>query len=179
MVKKIILSASILVLILFYVNITRVSKDLSGNFTEKEIRQVKIGMTIEQVVDILGRPYEINSLAGLHNIGCINPNPMLEVSVNQQTNMRQVVDTTFSKTDFCCEGNRDDLSEKRATLVFTRNVKALGSYPMLWIHLDKDFRVREVYAKSYDGYFGIDDHTIYSLAKDGFFENKEEFENLF
>ena len=50
-------------------------------------------------------------------------------------------------------------------------------YPMLWVHLDLQGRVSQVYAKVYyDG--GVDDQAIYMRSSDGTFE-QPQFETTF
>ena len=48
----------------------------------------------------------------------------------------------------------------------------LKSYPMLWVRLDRNYRVSSVYAKYYDA----DDKCIYSLSSNTVFPEREEWD---
>lgn len=85
----------------------------------------------------------------------------------------------FSETDYCCEGNKQDLANKRVTLVYSKRKEFSKHYPMLWVHLDSSFKVENVFAKQYDGYLGFDDACIYNVTADNNFEMAELFEKNF
>ncbi len=177
--RQIILLSVLIVIVLVSVNFCMDKRDLAGEFTTIEIRQVKIGMALEDVQQILGQPYQITSLAGLHEITCKRQKSRLIKDINSNTDIRQLVNQKFSETDFCCEGNKDDLENQRVTLIYTSPKEFSRHYPMLWVHLDHNFHVASVFAKQYDGYLGFDDPCIYSLNVDKCFENKELFEKNF
>ena len=54
------------------------------------------------------------------------------------------------------------ISSEGVMYTYTNPVKYSLNYPMLWIHFDKELKVREVYAKRYI-LFGADDECIYLL----------------
>ncbi|MEY4875065.1 MAG: hypothetical protein RL708_214 [Bacteroidota bacterium] len=160
---KIFLSiVGLILLLLLGVKILGVRADIANDITGNKIKQVKKGMTLEQVVAILGRPYSINSLNGLHDISCRNSKSRLEMDINNQTNIKEEVEKIYSDTSYCCEGNKEDLQNKFVTLTYTRPIKLSNHYPMLWVHLDSTYKVSNVYAKQYDGLLGLDDPSIYS-----------------
>ena len=161
------------------VNFSLDKSELSGDFSSTEIRQIELGMTLEDVQKILGQPFQITSLAGLHDLSCERSKNRLIEDITPSLDIRQIVNEKFSESDFCCEGNKDDMAEKRVTLVYTKRIEFSKHYPMLWIHLDNNFKVKNVYAKQYDGYLGLDDPCIYSMNIDSEFENKELFEKNF
>lgn len=136
-------------------------------------------MNLEEVLNILGRPYKIEALAGLHDFNCTQPNTQLIKDIDEDSDIREIVNEKFSVTDFCCEGNREDLSHKRVTLEYTKPKDFSRHYPMLWVHLDSNFQVESVYAKQYDGFLGLDDPCIYSLNQESVSENQELFEKNF
>jgi hypothetical protein len=136
-------------------------------------------MDLEDVQAILGQPFSIKSLAGMHNLTCEHPRPRLNQTLTKDADIRAIVDEKFSKTDFCCEGNKEDMAEKRVTLIFTEPMKFSRHYPMLWVHLDGDFKVASVTAKQYDGYLGFDDPVIYSMSAADTFEETRLFEESF
>ena len=173
---KIFLSiVGLILLFVLAVNILGVRSDIANNITGDKIKAIKKGMTLEQVVAILGRPYSINSLNGLHDISCKTPKPRLEIDINNQTNIKAEVEKIYNDTNYCCEGNKEDLQDKYVTLTYTRPVNFSKHYPMLWVHLDSTYRVSNVYAKQYDGLFGLDDPCIYS---DGVMD-ENKFNNCF
>jgi hypothetical protein len=177
--KKSISISVLIVIAIITVNISIVKRDLAGEFSATEIRQIKVGMNLEDVQEILGQPYQITSFSGHHNLTCKGPKSQLTEGINPNSDFRQLVNQTFSKTDFCCEGNKDDLVTKNVTLVYTKRQEFSRHYPMLWIHLDNHFQVENVVAKQYDGYLGLDDCVIYSLAAYSHFENEALFERNF
>lgn len=141
---------------------------LPTKLTSANILKIKPGMTLEQVLNTLGRPLSIEALNGVHNIGCNNSNSTLNQSVNNKTDIRKLVNDFISIQKFCCEGNKKDIQQfDNITLVYTTE-GFLSSYSMLWVHLDKSFKVNNVYAKEYEGGFFGDDPGIYGLgwAKD-------------
>ena len=148
-------------------------KDLASDFSSKDIKKIKLGMKLQEVEMILGRPYEINSLAGLHHYTCSKPKHMLSENVSEKTDIIKIVNNKFSETDYCCEGNKDDLEIKRVTLVYSKRKEFSKSYPMLWVHLDSGFQVESVFAKRYDGLLGMEDPCIYSLDPEGYFEDEK------
>jgi hypothetical protein len=84
------------------------------------------------------------------------------MNVNENTDIIYIVDSVFNDTEFCCNGNKEDIQQgKRLTLTYTKPVLFSKYYPMLWVHLDSSYRVCNVYAKRYEF---IDDICIYSLS---------------
>jgi len=177
--KTIILILIIIGIVSISINFSIDKKDLAGKFTSTEIRQIKIGMSLEEVQQTIGAPYKITSLAGLHELNCKGQNERLICDINPGSDIRQIINTRFTQTDYCCDGNKEDLSHKRVTLVYTKRVEFSRHYPMLWVHLDSSFKVNNVFAKQYDGYLGINDPCIYSLEADGIFEKQRLFEKNF
>lgn len=178
--KRIILILIISIIVFVSINFSLDKRVLSGNFTATEIRQIKMKMTLEEVQEILGQPFQITSLAGLHEWTCTRQKNILISDIFPNSNIREIVNQKFSETDYCCKGNKDDLAIKRVTLVYTRHVFFSRHHPMLWVHLDSNFQVESVYAKQYDGFFlGWDDPCIYSIYPENQYENKALFERNF
>ena len=178
-IKQIALITIIIGVSFISINLLIDKRELSGNFTSCEIRQIKIGMTLEQVQQTLGQPFQITSLAGLHNSDCTRQKSRLIKDISEDSDIREIINQKFSETDYCCEGNREDLLNKRVTLVYTRPIEFSKHYPMLWVHLDSNFTVVNVFAKQYDGFLGLEDPCIYSLDQEKKFENKKLFEKNF
>jgi hypothetical protein len=128
------------------------------------ILKIVPGMPIENVFNILGRPFSINALNGIHTIVCANPNRILDESIHKNTDIKKVVHDFISNQKYCCDGNKRDLEEfDNITLVYTKR-GILFSYPMLWVHLDTSFKVNNVFAKEYEGGLWGDDPGIYGFA---------------
>lgn len=144
------------------------SPSLPNKVKSDNILKITPGMTVDQVFKILGRPLSIKGLHGIHKIGCANPNPILDIDANKNTDIKKLVHDFIRSQKYCCAGNKRDLEEfDNITLVYTKR-GLLFSYPMLWVHLDTSFKVNNVYAKEYEGGLLGDDPGIYGLgwAKD-------------
>jgi len=149
-------------LILIIVNLF--SPSLPDNVNSENILKITPGMTMNQVFNILGRPFSITGLHGIHKIGCSNPNPMLDAEINENTDIKNLVQDFITSQKYCCAGNKEDNEEfDYITLVYTKR-GFFVSYPMLWVHLDTSFRVNNVYAKEYEGGPFGDDLGIYGYG---------------
>ncbi len=157
-------SFGIILLFILTINFLGTRADIVIGVSGSKIKQVKPGLTLEEVISILGRPYKIDAPKGLHDIGCPNPKPLLKMDINNTTDIRQVVDAFYNDTNYCCDGNKEDLKTKELTLTYTRPITFSKHYPMLWVHLDSSYKVYSVYAKQYDGLLGLDDPGIYGLS---------------
>jgi len=136
---------------------------LPAKVTSDNILKVTPGMTLEQVCEILGRPLTVEALNGIHKIGCSKMNPTLDTTINSKTDIRQLVFDFIEKQKYCCEGNKEDVEQFNCiTLVYTKS-GFLASYPMLWVHLDRSFKVNNIYAKEYGSFLG-DDPGIYGFG---------------
>lgn len=136
---------------------------LPTKVTSDNILKITPGMTLEQVYNILGRPLKVHALHGIHNIGCANPHPTLKENISNKTDIRILVNDFLSKQKYCCEGNKRDIEQlDDVTLIYTKE-GLLSSYPMLWVHLDRSFKVNGIYAKEYEAGLLGDDPSIYSF----------------
>ena len=144
------------------INIFGYRSNIANGITGIDIKKITLGMPLEQVISILGYPYEIKSLAGLHNFNCKNPKPKLEMNINENTAITHIIDSIYNDAYYCCTGNEEDiLRGKRVTFTYTKSVSFSKYYPMLWVHLDSNYCVNSVYAKRYEWF---DDICIYSLS---------------
>ncbi len=82
------------------VNFSMDKSELSGDFSSNKIRQIELGMTLEDVQKILGKPFQITSLAGLHEISCERPKNRQIKDITHSSDIRQIVNQKFSETDF-------------------------------------------------------------------------------
>lgn len=163
-IKILFSTVGLILLIVIGINVLGTRADIVDGVTGDKVKQILPGWTLEQVIAILGRPYKIDASQGLHEIGCPNAKPRLDIDINNATNIRQNVNVFYSETNFCCEGNKEDLQTKAITLTYTRPVRLSQHYPMLWVHLDSSFKVCSVYAKQYDGLLGFNDPSIYGKS---------------
>lgn len=153
-------------ILVLMVNITGTRSDLVTGVTGNKIKAIKPGMTLEQVVSIMGQPYQIDASQGLHLLECKKSKARLVIDMDNTINIKTVVDNFYNDTNYCCEGNKEDMKNKEVTLTYSRPVKFSKYYPMIWIHLDSNFCVNSIYAKRYDGFLGVDDPGIYGLSSD-------------
>ena len=160
-IKALSLIIGLILCLVLAINILGYRSNVANEITGTEIKEIEMGMTLEQVISILGKPYKIENSKGQHDFSCKNPN-FLETSVNENTDIIHIVDSFFNDTS-CCEAYKEDRQRfgKRVTLTYTKPVRFSKYYPMLWVHLDSNYRVWNVFAKRKDH---IDDICIYSLS---------------
>lgn len=137
-----------------------------------DVEKIHIGMPLDSVVLVLGMPYTFSSNLGDHDLSCKCPRDVSDIKMTTKTDFVHFIDSVFHDMNYCCEQNRKNMKviEKHATLNYTKEPSFLKSifnspmftYPMLWIHLDSNYRVRQVYAKYYGK--GRDEKCIYSLS---------------
>lgn len=133
-----------------------------------DIEKIYIGMPLDSVVSVLGRPYAFNSDLGCHDLTCKHPRFVSDIKMTNETDIVHVIDSIYRDTNYCCEANKESVRKngKNTTLTYTKRpcfiMRILHSYPMLWVHLDSVYRVSNVYARM--AYFGRDDKCIYSLS---------------
>jgi len=152
----------IILCLVLVINLLGYRSNIANGITGTEIKQIEMGMPLEEVISILGKPFEIYNLHGQHDlISCKKPK-FLEMSVNENTDIIHVVDSFFNDTS-CCDSYKESIQRrgKQVTLTYTKPVCLSIYYPMLWVHLDSNYCVWNVYAKRKDH---IDDITIYSLS---------------
>ncbi len=137
-----------------------------------DIEKIHIGMSLDSVVLVLGMPYTFSSNLGNHDLTCKSPRDVSDIKMTTKADFVHLIDSVFQESNYCCEANRKRMRviEKHATLNYTEEPTFLKSifnspmfsYPMLWIHLDSNYRVNEVYAKYYGK--GWDEKCIYLLS---------------
>lgn len=159
--KALSLIIGVILCLVLVINILGYRSNVANGITGDEIKKVEMGMTLEQVISILGKPYEINNYNGQHDFSCKTP-LFLEMSLNDNTDIIHIVDS-FYNAPYCCGACKEDrqLCGKEVTLTYTKPVRLSKYYPMLWVHLDSNYCVRSVFAKRYEF---IDDVCIYSLS---------------
>lgn len=147
-----------------------------------DIENIYIGMPFDSVVSVLGMPYTFSSNLGDHDLSCKCPRDVSDIKMTTKTDFVHFIDSVFQDTNYCCEANRKNMEviEKHSTLTYSEGPSFNGifnAYPMLWIHLDSNYRVREVYAKYYGK--GLDEKCIYSLSENPDKENQDDHIELF
>lgn len=135
--------------------------DLPYKVKSHNILKISLGMPLDKVMLILGRPLEVEALRGIHDIGCKKPNAMFNEKIDENTDIKHSLATFLASIKYCCEVNKEDIQKlDRITLVYTKE-GSFASYPMLWVHLDTTYRVNNIYAKKYDFF---DDAAIYQCS---------------
>ena len=133
-----------------------------------DIEKVYIGMPLDSVFLVLGRPYEFSSNLGCHDLTCRHPRDVSDIKMTNETNIVHIIDSIYQNTNYCCKANKISMNDigKNVTLTYTKRpaflMSILKPYPMLWVHLDSVYRVKSVYATIC--YFGADDKCMYSLS---------------
>ena len=143
-----------------------------------DIKKIHIGMPLDSVIMVLGQPYAFSTDLGCHDLTCKNSRIVSDIKMTKGTNIVHCIDSIYQDTNYCCEANRENMMniKKHSTLTFTETpMNTLKSYPMLWVHLDGDYRVREVYAKYYGS--GLDEKCIYSLSPSISFSDSDSIDN--
>ena len=141
-----------------------------------DIERIYIGMPLDSVVLVLGQPFSFSSDLGCHDLTCKQSRNVSDIKMTKETDIIHVMDRIYQDTNYCCKTNWEMMKtiEKNTTLAYTKKpfsiMSILKSYPMLWIHLDSNYRVSSVYAKYYDA----DDKCIYSLSSSTLFSNEEK-----
>lgn len=139
--------------------------DVANRSSGKKIRQVQPGMSLEQVTALLGKPYEVRASQGLHDITCKDVLPVLRVSAFPQKDIRRFFDSIANDAHYCCRSNKEDKHRKELTLAYTRHLFFADQYPMLWVHLDSNYEVSSVFARTYNGLLGKNEGSFYSLSR--------------
>ncbi|UOQ71956.1 outer membrane protein assembly factor BamE domain-containing protein [Hymenobacter cellulosilyticus] len=166
-----IVGSLVLGFVLFVVNTSVVLdfffwRDVAGKVTAARIRRVQPGMSMRQVVHILGRPYTMLSEEGseTYNLSMRSTNKQganetdtldIEAWMRQATADSAVHSSSVGSTP---------AHDRSTTFTYTRPVAWAGRYPMLWVHFDSSAHVSSVYAKVYRPYSVLDDEVIYSLS---------------
>lgn len=178
LITKIFIALIAFSLCLMFYDLSQVHSDIVKGVTTEKIKRIKPGMALEEVLIVLGKPYDMDILRSTHNISCNSPKTFLQIPVSGSVEVIKMITDIFSDTNYCCDGYRDDLlmPNRTFTLIYTRPVK-LFSYPMLWVHFDGDYKVTSVYAKEY---MMLDDACIYSIDEnDGAYLSNDEVLNKY
>ena len=161
----IVLTIVVSLFFVFAINIFGYRSNIANGITGTQIKKIEMGMTLEEVISILGKPYEINYSTRHHNLTCRNPKLEREIKINETTDIIRIVDSIYNDTNYCCDSYEETKIRfgKGVTLTYTKKYASLISYfipyPMLWVHLDSNYCVNSVFAKRYP-----EDIRIYSLS---------------
>ena len=147
-----------------------VGRDVSAGVTAERVEQVRRGMSAVQLLAVLGRPYNVDSYkgSGTHSIENCHGAEANEGIVNAEVSDTLNIEALFRRATADSSVHKCDIGDFRArdrntTFTYSRRVSGVGSYPMLWVHLDSTAHVSGVYVKQYTPYFFIeDDAVVYS-----------------
>lgn len=149
-----------------------VGRDVAAGVTTERVEQVRRGMSVPQLLAVLGRPYHVSSYkgSGTHRIdnchGAEASEGVVSAEVSDTLHVeallwRAAADSTVHK----CDIGDFRAHDRNTTLTYSRPVAGVGSYPMLWVHLDSTAHVSSVFVKEYTPYFFLeDDFAFYSDA---------------
>jgi hypothetical protein len=73
----------------------------SRKVTSINILKINPGMELGEVFNILGSPYSVNALNGIHEISCANPNSSLDILVNKNTDIKNAVRDFITHQNYC------------------------------------------------------------------------------
>ena len=138
--------------------------NLSSKATGENIKAVKVGMTLDQVIAILGRPYSINTNCGrMHNISCKNPKGFLDNDITDKDDLNLIVANYFKDTAYCCDGYKEDT--KGFDLRFSKIVP-IATCTTVWVGFDSTLKVDLVHVSRKYGFFDKNDNNppIYHLS---------------
>ena len=150
---KLVLLGSTIVLFIFYIMYN--DSNLTSGVSEDRIKQIRVGMTIEQLISVLGKPYYIDICVPIHRTKeCDNSRNLYKIEISETTEIRQLVENEISDTNYCCSSNREQMLKGGVTFTYSKHL-ILPYYQMLWIHLDDSLEVESVYRKYYKN-FGLE-----------------------
>ena len=144
---------------------------IADGVTKDKIKEIEMGMPLEQVISILGNPYEIDCGVGHHNNTCKNPKLESGIRANNNADIIRIVDSIYNDTNYCCDYYKETKLEfgKYVTLTYTKRpsqlIRGLVNYSMLWVHIDSNYCVSGVYARKYEGFEGIDIYPAKNAVK--------------
>ena len=177
-ILKVIFSLLVGLFILWYISLLFLGtrSDLVKGITGDKIKQVIPGMTLEQVINILGKPYRIEAPLGIHDKNCVKPEPKLDLEVTKQTNIIKITESIYNHPKYCCEASKHN---KTITFTYSKPVLLSKNYAMLWVHFDSTYKVSSIYAKRYEGVAKLDDPEVYYHTKHMVRINKDKFSDFF
>ncbi|MFI5141298.1 MAG: hypothetical protein ACHQII_02980 [Bacteroidia bacterium] len=140
--------------------------NVAKGVTAEKIKLVKPGMTIDQVIKILGKPLRLEALRGTHNGNCQKPINRPDIEINNGTDIKQEVENIFHPKQICCDGYKDDLDSANQIFTFVYSYKKhfSSNYPMLWVHFDCRNQVNSIYVNMYYGFIPTGHVCIYSKS---------------
>jgi hypothetical protein len=144
------------------------SHNYRPQLTVTGMRGIKLGMKLEEVVYLIGVPYEVSRQGSTHNNTC-KKELQQSASIRNYNQLNKSIQLWKQDTSWCCEANKEDRKIRNGyTLDFTKHVYLnIDDYPMVWVHLDSNLSVTQVYAKLYEGVLGFDYTEIYTLSEYG------------
>jgi hypothetical protein len=136
--------------------------------TAAGLRGIKLGMKLEEVEKLIGVPYEVSAQGSVHDMTCKNASKQ-SASIRSYDQLNKIIQLWKQDTSWCCEANKEDKKIRNGyTLDFTKHFYLnAADYPMVWVHLDSNLSVIQVYAKLYEGFLGFDYTEIYTLSEYG------------
>jgi hypothetical protein len=140
--------------------------------THEGIRNIEMGMNLEQVLKHIGVPYEVNANSNTHNIGC-KSGQQKQAKVRTKEQLNETIKKWELDTSYCCEANKENRKTRGGyTMCFTNEIIFnITNYPMVWVHLDSSLLVNQVYVKLCEDIIAFECIEIYSLSEYGLKED--------
>lgn len=140
------------------------TSDLAEGVTQRTVKSLKIGMSVDSVIQNIGLPLYASYGTGVHDGGCHAPIPLQKFVPTDGSSIVATVDAAFYSARYCCTTERQQRT-RGFTLEYSGKPTGHGSYPMLWVGFDEDHSVRVVFAKLYCQFPLCFDHlTLYHLS---------------
>ena len=143
-----------------------VSTDLAPGVNPPAIKGIKLGMSIDSVIHLMGVPYAIKAdIHHQHLIECPNPLPSMRFVPGDVASITPTIDSAFKSPESCCIGERDTRS-RRFTMEYSRMSGPWDISPMVWVHFDEAHRVNQVYVSVNSRSAFREDEYVYMLSTD-------------
>lgn len=153
----------------------------SDFFDSRHIKSISLNMSIEEVINQIGQPFNVKINSGFnHSLDCKNtPKSFLEFKYSSVEKIKTNTAKLLDRKQFCCQSNKEDHEYNKIILNYTKPIFFSSHYPELWIHFNDEFKVGSVYSKMYQGHFGLKEKTLYSLQEGELFIEEELLEKCF
>ena len=118
----------------------------------QEIINLELGSSIDTVISKIGPPLTIEGKWHTHDFkNCNRKNVKIKSNVKNEKHLYSIINRFKRDTTYCCDSFKSAKMTRGLTLTYT-NSKSYEDYTMLWIHLDKDYKLVGVYSKLTDGW---------------------------
>ena len=118
----------------------------------RKVINLELGSTIETVISKIGVPLTIEGKWITHSIkDCNRNNIKTRSNVKNENHLYSIFEKFEKDTTYCCESFKNSKKTQGFVLTYSQ-VKWFEDYTMLWIHLDREYKLIGVYSKFTDGW---------------------------